>query len=88
VAASGNVTVGVAGTASVGTFATTGLYVAGVSSVSGNITGANLIIAGYASITGNVNIGNATGVTFANASGIRAWTYYNNTAASLDTVFL
>jgi hypothetical protein len=71
VAASSNVTVGVAGTAAVATFATTGIFVPGL-----------------AGITGNVNIGNAAGVTFANAGGVRAWTYYNNAAAGLDTVFL
>ena len=70
-ALNGNVTVGVAGTAAVTTFATTGIFVPGL-----------------ASVTGNVNIGNAAGVTFANAGGVRAWTYYNNTATSLDTVFL
>ena len=39
-------------------------------------------------VTGNVNIGNVAGVTWANASGVRAWTYYNNSTTSLDTVFL
>ena len=55
---------------------------------SGNITGGNILTGGLISVTGNVNIGNATGVTWANASGARAWTYYNNAASSLDTVFL
>ena len=70
VALNGNVTVGIS-SATVTTFATTGIFVPGL-----------------ASVTGNVSIGNAAGVTFANAGGVRAWTYYNNTAASLDTVFL
>ena len=39
-------------------------------------------------VTGNVNIGNVAGVTWANASGVRAWAYYNNSTTSLDTVFL
>jgi hypothetical protein len=64
------------------------ILTAGLISATGNITGGNLITAGLASITGNVNIGNATGVTWANALGARAWTYYNNSASSLDTVFL
>ena len=64
------------------------LITAGLASITGNVTGGNLITAGLASITGNVNIGNATGVTWANASGARVWTYYNNSATSLDTVFL
>jgi hypothetical protein len=55
---------------------------------SGNVTGGNLITPGLVSVTGNVNIGNATGVTWANTSGARVWTYYNNAASSLDTVFL
>ena len=105
VSSGGNVTVGVGGTPNVVVFATTGEYVTGLISASGNVTGGNLltgglisatanvtsgnlITAGLVSVTGNVNIGNATGVTWANASGARAWTYYNNTASSLDTVFL
>ena len=39
-------------------------------------------------VTGNINIGNVAGVTWANASGVRAWAYYNNSTTSLDTVFL
>ena len=105
ISSGGNVTVGVGGTPNVVVFATTGEYVTGLISASGNVTGGNLltgglisatanvtsgnlITAGLVSVTGNVNIGNATGVTWANASGARAWTYYNNTASSLDTVFL
>jgi hypothetical protein len=59
-----------------------------------NITGGNIITAGLITASGNVNvlanvnIGNANSVSWANATGIRAYTYYNNTAASLDTVFL
>jgi hypothetical protein len=60
----------------------------GLISATGNATAGNLITAGLASITGNVNIGNATGVTWANAGGVRAWTYYNNSTTSLDTIFL
>ena len=65
-----------------------GVITGSTASLSGNVTGGNLITAGLASITGNVNIGNATGVTWANATGARVWTYYNNSATSLDTVFL
>ena len=88
ISSGGNVTVGVGGTPNVVVFATTGEYVTGLISATANVTGGNLITAGLASVTGNVNIGNATGVTWANASGARAWTYYNNAASSLDTVFL
>jgi hypothetical protein len=61
---------------------------------SGNITGAALTVNGTATIgttlgvTGNVNIGNVAGVTWANTAGPRVFTFYNNAASSLDTVFL
>jgi hypothetical protein len=61
---------------------------------SGNTTVSALTVNGTATIgttlgvTGNVNIGNVAGVTWANASGVRAWTYYNNSTTSLDTLFL
>ena len=61
---------------------------------SGNATVSALTVNATATIgttlgvTGNVNIGNVAGVTWANASGVRAWTYYNNSTTSLDTVFL
>ena len=60
VAASGNVTVGVAGTAAVTTFATTGIFVPGLASVTGNVQGGNLRTAGLISATGNVDGGNIT----------------------------
>ena len=63
-------------------------YTGSIVSVTANVTGGNILTAGLASVTGNVNIGNAAGVTWANATGVRAWTYYNNAASSLDTVFL
>jgi hypothetical protein len=63
-------------------------------STTGNITGGNLVTVGQVTatgnvnVTGNVNIGNANSVSWANAAGIRAYTYYNNAVAGLDTVFL
>jgi len=78
-AASGNVTVGVAGTAGVATFATTGEYVTGLISASGNITsGANVsgqyilgngaFLTGVASSYGNADVSNylASGTDTAN----------------------
>jgi hypothetical protein len=59
-----------------------------------NITGGNIITAGLITASGNVNvlanvnIGNANSVSWANATGIRVYIFYNNTAASLDTVFI
>ena len=68
VIANSNVTVGIAGTSNVAVFANTGVYVTGVNSTTGNITGGNIITVanvdsgnvntGFASITGNVNSGN------------------------------
>jgi len=62
VSSGGNVTVGVGGTGNVVIFASTGQYVTGVLSASGNVTGGNLVTSGVVqtsnfSITGNV-IGN------------------------------
>lgn len=57
VSANSNVTVGVSGTAAVATFATTGEYVTGLISATGNIMGGNVLTGGLISATGNV-IGN------------------------------
>ena len=61
---------------------------AGVVTATGNITGGNVITAGQVSAVGNVSVGNASAVTWANATGTRAYTYYNNATSSLDTVFI
>ena len=53
-----NVTIG--GTSNVVVWATTGEYVTGLQSVTGNIQGGNLRTAGQVSATGNVNGGNLT----------------------------
>ena len=59
IASSGsNVTVGVGGTGNVAVFATTGEYVTGLMSVTGNITGGNVLFgAGIVSGTGNITGG-------------------------------
>jgi hypothetical protein len=54
VSSGGNVTVGVSGTANVVQWATTGEYVTGVVSSSGNVTGANILTAGLVSATGTI----------------------------------
>lgn len=59
--ASGNVTIGVGGTG-VATYATTGQYINGIESVTGNITGGNLRTGGQVSATGNVTGGNVISV--------------------------
>jgi hypothetical protein len=57
----GNISVGIGGTPNVAVFATTGEYVTGVVSASGNITGGNLVTAGLVSSTGNIIGGNLSG---------------------------
>jgi filamentous hemagglutinin len=58
VSSGGNITVGVGGTSNVAVFATTGEYVTGVVSASGNVTGGNVLTAGVMSSTGNATHGN------------------------------
>jgi hypothetical protein len=89
VSANSNVTVGVTGTA-VATFATTGEYVNGVISASGNITGGNVLTAGLISSTGNIIGGNITSSNFigtnANVSlvaGLNTWTFDNTGSLTL-----
>lgn len=74
VSANSNVTVGVSGVSNVAVFATTGEYVTGVVSASGNIVGANVLTSGIVSAAGNIAgnyfIGNGsllTGVTATSA---------------------
>jgi hypothetical protein len=71
VTANGNVTVGVAGTSNVVVFANTGLYVNGVSSVSGNIT-ANGVL------TDNYYYANGAPVDFEQPAGSNTWIQYND----------
>lgn len=59
--ASGNVTIGVGGSG-IATYATTGQYINGIESVSGNITGGNLNTAGQVSATANITGGNVISV--------------------------
>jgi hypothetical protein len=69
VAASANVTVGVAGTAAVATFASTGLFVTGLASVTGNVQGGNLRTAGLISATGAINGAAITGTSLTVSTG-------------------
>ena len=57
VSSGGNVTVGIGGTGNVAVFATTGEYVTGLISATGNITGGNVTTAGLISATGNLVTG-------------------------------
>jgi len=55
--ASGNANITVGGTSNVAVFATTGAYITGVTSVSGNVTGGNILTGGLISATGNLTVG-------------------------------
>ena len=69
VSSGGNIAVGIGGTANVAVFATTGAFVTGVTSVSGNITGGNLLTAGLISVTGNIQGGNLRTAGLISATG-------------------
>jgi len=78
VSSGGNVTVGVGGTGNVAVFATTGEYVTGLLSVTGNITGGNVLgganvnatthTGTTVSVTGNITGGNVLGGANVNAT--------------------
>jgi hypothetical protein len=60
VSSGGNVSIGVGGTGNVAVFATTGEYVTGLVSATGNLVGSNVNTGGLVSATGNVTGGNIT----------------------------
>jgi hypothetical protein len=64
-----NVAVSVGGTSNVAVFATTGEYVNGLISATGNINGANIIAAGLICATGNITTGQSTIIGTANTTG-------------------
>ena len=86
VSSGGNITVGVGGTSNVVVWATTGEYVTGVISASGNITGGNLLTTGIISasgnITGNYFIGNGSQLTGVAASSVDANNLVGNTLSA------
>lgn len=66
VTANGNATVNIGGTSNVVQWATTGEYVTGVVSATGNVTGGNITTSGFVSAAGNIA---ATGWVFGNTGG-------------------
>jgi len=72
--ANGNANITVGGTSNVAVFATTGAYITGINSVSGNVTGGNLLTGGLISAAANVTapyfIGNGAALTGLSASKI------------------
>jgi hypothetical protein len=79
----GNANVSVGGVANVAIFADTGLFVNGINSVSGNITGGNVLTGGTVSavgnITGNYFIGNGSQLTGITADNVNADDLIGNT---------
>jgi hypothetical protein len=79
----GNANVTVGGISNVAVFATTGVFVTGVNSVSGNITGGNILTGGTISavgnITGNYFIGNGSQLTGITADNVNADDLIGNT---------
>ena len=75
----GNVNVSVGGTSNVAVFATTGEYVSGLLSVTGNTTSGNLLTGGVISATGNLT-GNYLLANIAFATGYTASKIYNGTS--------
>jgi hypothetical protein len=79
----GNANVTVGGISNVAVFATTGVFVTGVNSVSGNITGGNIATGGTVSavgnITGNYFIGNGSQLTGITADNVNADDLIGNT---------
>jgi hypothetical protein len=78
VSSGGNVSVGIGGTGNVAVFATTGEYVTGILSASGNIisasnvTGGNLLTAGAISATGTLSVTGATTLGTASTGNLSA----------------
>ena len=70
--ANGNIIVSVTGTSNVAVFASTGEYVTGLISASGNITGGNLLTGGLISATGAITGANITGANILTAGLISA----------------
>ena len=80
VSSGGNVTVGVGGTGNVAVFATTGEYITGVISATGNITGGNLSVSTGTITGGNIINGNGNGI-----GNIGSSTVYFNTVFAKAT---
>jgi hypothetical protein len=74
VSSGGNVAIGIGGVSNVAVVATTGVFVAGLTSVTGNITGGNVLTAGLISATGNITGGNILG----NGAGLSGINVFSN----------
>jgi len=81
-----NVAISVGGASNVAVFATTGEYITGVLSASGNVTGANLRTGGLVSATGNVTGGNVLTGGLVSATGNVTGNYILGNGALLTGV--
>ena len=61
--ANGNSNISVAGTSNVAVFASTGAFITGINSVSGNVTGGNILTAGVISATGSITTAGDISIT-------------------------
>ena len=87
VSSGGNVSIGVGGTGNVAVFATTGEYVTGLVSATGNLVGSNVNTGGLVSATGNVTGGNITTPgTFTLNSGGAATAIVNGAANNVGNI--
>ena len=82
VSSGGNVTVGVGGTSNVAVFATTGEYITGLLSASGNVTGGNLITSAAVSAVSVSASGNITGGNILGGANVNA-TLFTGTTVSV-----
>jgi filamentous hemagglutinin len=84
VSSGGNVAVGIGGTANVAVYATTGEYVTGLISASGNVTGGNLLTGGTISATGAISTaGNVTGGNILGGANVNS-TLFTGTTVSVS----
>ena len=69
VSSGGNIAVGIGGTANVAVFASTGVFITGVNSVTANVTGGNILTAGLISATGAITGAALTGSSLTVSTG-------------------
>lgn len=81
----GNANVTVGGTSNVAVFATTGAFITGLQSVTGNLIGGNITTAGLISATGNIQGGNLTTAGLISATGAITGAALTGTSLTVST---
>jgi len=84
--ANGNANITVGGTSNVAVFTTTGVFITGVNSVSGNVTGGNLLTGGLISATSNIQGGNLRTAGIVSATGNITGSYILGNGSQLTGV--